>query len=45
VRAEIAASSEKANLLAQRHGINEQTVYKWTKREVFGNRSRTALRL
>ncbi len=36
VRAEIAASSEAASVLAQRFGITEQTVYKWKKREVFG---------
>ena len=42
VRAEIAASSETAPVLAQRYGITEQTVYKWKKREVFGDRSHTA---
>ena len=41
VRAEIAASSETAPVLAQRYGITEQTVYKWKKREVFGDRSHT----
>lgn len=45
VRAEIAASSETAPVLAQRYGITEQTVYKWKKREVFGDRSHTAHRL
>lgn len=45
VRAEIAASSETASALAQRYGITEQTVYKWKKREVFGDRSHTAHRL
>ncbi|MCW8183042.1 helix-turn-helix domain-containing protein, partial [Verminephrobacter eiseniae] len=35
VRAEIAASSQTASVLAQRYGITEQTVYKWKKREVF----------
>ncbi len=45
VRAEIAASSETASVLAQRYGITEQTVYKWKKREVFGDRSHTAHRL
>ncbi len=42
LRAEIAASSETAPVLAQRYGITEQTVYKWKKREVFGDRSHTA---
>src|SRR6218665_2077821 len=45
VRAEIAASNETASVLAQRFGITEQTVYKWKKREVFGDRSHTAHRL
>jgi len=45
VRAEIAASAEPANVLAQRFSITEQTVYKWKKREVFGDRSHTAHRL
>src|SRR6218665_2743132 len=45
VRAEIAASSQTAIVLAQRYGITEQTVYKWKKREVFGDRSHTAHRL
>ena len=45
VRAEIAASSETASVLAQRYGITEQTVYKWKKRSVFGDRSHTAHRL
>ncbi|MCW8188220.1 helix-turn-helix domain-containing protein, partial [Verminephrobacter eiseniae] len=34
MRAEIAASSQTASVLAQRYGITEQTVYKWKKREV-----------
>ena len=42
VRAEIAASSESARVLAQRHGITEQTVYKWTKRDSVHDRSHTA---
>ena len=42
VRAEIAASDEPASVLAQRYGITEQTVYKWKKRDVFGDRSHTA---
>ncbi len=45
VRAEIAASSETASVLAQRFGITEQTVCKWKKRSVFGDRSHTAHRL
>lgn len=45
VRAEIAASDETASVLAQRFGVTEQTVYKWKKREVFGDRSHTAYRL
>lgn len=42
VRAEIAASNEPASVLAQRFGTTEQTVYKWKKRDVFGDRSHTA---
>lgn len=42
VRAEIAASHDTASVLAQRFGITEQTVYKWKKREVLGDRSHTA---
>lgn len=34
-----------ASILAQHYGITEQTVYKWKKREVFGDRSHTAHRL
>ena len=45
VRGEIAASNETASVLAQRYGITEQTVYKWKKRSVFGDRSHTAHRL
>ena len=45
VRAEIAASSETAAVLAARYGITEQTVYKWKKRTVFHDRSHTAHRL
>ena len=45
VRAEIAASAEPASVLAQRLSITEQTVYKWKKREEFGDRSHTANRL
>ncbi len=42
VRAEIAASHEMVGVLAQRFDITEQAVYKWKKREVFGDRSHTA---
>ena len=45
VRAEITSSDETASVLAQRFGITEQTVYKWKRREVFGDRSHTAHRL
>jgi hypothetical protein len=41
VRAEISASNETASVLAQRYGITEQTVYKWKKRDVLGDRSHT----
>ena len=42
VRAEIAASDETTSVMAQRFGITEQTVYKWKKRDVFGDRSHTS---
>ena len=45
VRAEIAASNESARVLAARHGITEQTVYKWKKRQSVQDRSHTAHRL
>ncbi len=45
VRAEIAASLDSAAVLAQRYSITEQTVYKWKKRESFGDLSHTAHRL
>lgn len=45
VRAEIAASSEPASVLAKRYGITEQTAYKWKKRTSFADRSHTAHRL
>ena len=45
VRAQIAASSESAAVLAQRYSITEQTIYKWKKRESFGDLSHTAHRL
>lgn len=42
VRAEIAVSSESARVLAQRHGITEQTAYKWKQRNSVHDRSHTA---
>ncbi|PAT41552.1 IS481 family transposase [Vandammella animalimorsus] len=45
VRAEIAASSEPARVLAQRYGITEQTVYKWKNRQSVYDRPHTAHRL
>lgn len=42
VRAEIASSTEPANVLVQRFSITEQTVYKWKKRQAFTDRSHTA---
>ena len=45
VRAEIAASSESAAVLARRFGVSEATVYKWKQRECFTDRSHTAQRL
>ena len=39
VRAEIAASSDTAAVLAQRYGITAQMVCKGKKRDVSGNRS------
>jgi transposase InsO family protein len=45
VRAEIAASSESARVLAVRYGITEQTVYKWKHRNDVHDRSHTAHRL
>ena len=45
VRAEIAASGESTAVLAARHGVTEQTIYKWKKRDVFTDRSHTAHRL
>ncbi len=42
----IAASTEPARVLALRHGITEQTVYKWKKRDSVQDRSHnTAHRL
>ena len=45
IRAEIAASSDTASVLAKRYGITEQTAYKWKKRTSVADRSHTAHRL
>ena len=45
VRAAIQASTEPAWMLAERHGISEQTVWKWRKRDGVHDRSHTAHRL
>ncbi len=45
VRAAIQASTEPAWMLAKRHGISEQTVWKWRKRDGVHDRSHTAHRL
>jgi transposase-like protein len=45
VRAAIRASDEPAWLLAERHGISEQTVWKWRKRDDVQDRSHTPHRL
>ena len=45
VRAEIAASNERACVLASRYGVTEATIYKWKKRESFTDKSHTAHRL
>ncbi|MBD3817182.1 MAG: IS481 family transposase, partial [Halothiobacillus sp.] len=45
IRAEIAASSESARVLAERYGISEGTVYKWKHRDSTVDRSHTAHRL
>ena len=42
IRAEIAASSDTASVLAKRYGITEQTAYKWKKRTSVADRSHTA---
>ena len=34
IRAEIAASTEPASVVATRYGISQDCVYKWRKREV-----------
>ena len=45
VRAEIAASSERAWRLSARYGVSEGTIYKWKKRDSFLDKSHTAHRL
>ena len=45
VRAEIAASSERASVLACRYGVTPATVYKWKSRQTVQDRSHTAHRL
>ena len=45
IRAEMAASSESAAVLAKRHGVTEQTSAKWKKRTNFADGSHTAHRL
>jgi transposase InsO family protein len=44
-RAEIAASTERACVLAARYGVTEATIYKWKKRDSFVDKSHTADRL
>ena len=45
IRAEIAASTESAAVLAQRFGLTQATVYKWKNRNSVHDRSHTAHRL
>ena len=45
IRAEIAASSDRAAVLALRFGITEATVYKWKKRTSVHDASHTPQRL
>lgn len=45
MRADITASNGTANVLAQRYGLTQQTVYKWKRREVFWGCSHTVDRL
>jgi transposase InsO family protein len=42
VRAEIAASTERVCVLANRYGVTEATVYKWRARQSFEDRPHTA---
>ena len=45
VRAAIRASDEPAWVLAERHGVSEQTVWKWRRRDDVQDRSHTPHRL
>jgi len=45
IRAEIKASDETAEVLAQRYGVTAQTIYKWKHRDSTQDRSHTAHRL
>lgn len=45
IRAEIQASNEVAWVLADRHGISEQTVYKWRHHDGVDDKSHTPHRL
>jgi transposase InsO family protein len=45
VRAEIAASTASASVLADQYGVTLATIYKWRSRESVQDRSHTALRL
>jgi transposase-like protein len=45
VRSAIQASDEPAWIVAERHGISEQTVWKWRKRQSIEDRSHTPHRL
>lgn len=45
IRAEIQASTEPAWMLAERHGVTEQTVYRWRHRDSVEDRSHTPHRL
>lgn len=45
IRAAIQASDEPAWIVAERHGISEQTVWKWRKRQSIEDRSHTPHRL
>ncbi len=45
IRAAIQASNERAWMVAERHGISKQTVWKWRNRDRVHDRSHTAHRL
>ncbi len=45
IRAKIAASNEPAAVLAQRHGVTLDTIYRWRGRTSFEDRSHTAHQL